>query len=134
MGIVVCAHLAAAFLLLSLSLSLFLERALSLSRWLGCATRLQKIYAKGGACFTGTMAFFGQVSTIVTSSATGALTPVITQLPTSNHDHAINGLAFDNAGVLLAAIGGNTNAGVPGALLVTARIVHSLSLSGWSSL
>ncbi len=39
--------------------------------------------------------------------------PLITGLPSSNHDHGINGLSFDNRGQLYVPIGGNTNAGVP---------------------
>jgi hypothetical protein len=37
---------------------------------------------------------------------------VVTGLPTSNHDHVVNGMSFDNAGDLLFAMGGNTNGGV----------------------
>ena len=37
---------------------------------------------------------------------------MITGLPTSNHDHGVNGLVFDNNGDLLLCVGGNTNAGV----------------------
>ncbi|NIS31049.1 MAG: hypothetical protein GWO04_14385, partial [Actinobacteria bacterium] len=37
---------------------------------------------------------------------------MITGLPTSNHDHAVNGMFFDNAGDLFISMGGNTNAGV----------------------
>jgi hypothetical protein len=68
------------------------------------------IYAKGGNCFTGTMSFPGQISTI--DMVGGGITPVITNLPTSNHDHAVNGMSFDNSGNLMFAIGSNTNAGV----------------------
>ena len=39
--------------------------------------------------------------------------PLITNLPVSNHDHAVNGMQFDNNGDLLICVGGNTNAGVP---------------------
>jgi glucose/arabinose dehydrogenase len=41
---------------------------------------------------------------------------VVTGLPVSDHDHGINGIEFDNDGNLLIQVGGNTNAGVPGAL------------------
>lgn len=37
-------------------------------------------------------------------------------LPISDHDHGINGLEFDDNGNLYIQVGGNTNAGVPGAL------------------
>jgi glucose/arabinose dehydrogenase len=44
---------------------------------------------------------------------------VVTGLPVSDHDHGVNGLEFDNDGNLLIQVGGNTNAGVPGALSST---------------
>ena len=53
----------------------------------------------------------GQVS-ILEGPNFSTVTPLITGLPVSNHDHGINGLAFDNHGDLLIAVGGNTNAGV----------------------
>jgi N-acetylneuraminic acid mutarotase len=37
---------------------------------------------------------------------------LITGLPVSNHDHAVNGIAFDNNGDLLISVGSMTNAGV----------------------
>ena len=37
---------------------------------------------------------------------------VVTGLPVSNHDHGVNALVFTNAGDLLIAVGGTTNAGV----------------------
>lgn len=47
----------------------------------------------------------------------GAPTPpqkVITGLPVSNRDHAVNGGTFTHDGTLLVAIGGMTNQGYPG--------------------
>ena len=41
---------------------------------------------------------------------------VITNLPVSDHDHAVNGLEFGDHGELYIQVGGNTNAGVPGGL------------------
>lgn len=38
--------------------------------------------------------------------------PLITNLPTSNHDHAVNGLLFDHNGDLLISVGSHTNAGI----------------------
>ena len=38
---------------------------------------------------------------------------VVDNLGVSNHDHGINGLAFDGNGDLLIAVGSNTNAGIP---------------------
>jgi glucose/arabinose dehydrogenase len=41
---------------------------------------------------------------------------IITGLPVSDHDHGVNGLEFGDHGELYILVGGNTNAGVPGAL------------------
>ena len=38
---------------------------------------------------------------------------LLSGLPSSNHDHGVNGIAFDNLGQLYVPQGGNTNAGVP---------------------
>lgn len=37
---------------------------------------------------------------------------VISGLPVSNHDHAVNGISFDHSGNMLISVGGSTNAGV----------------------
>lgn len=47
--------------------------------------------------------------------APGAPVEVISGLPVSNHDHAVNGLAFAHDGQLLIQVGGFTNAGIPSA-------------------
>jgi glucose/arabinose dehydrogenase len=44
------------------------------------------------------------------------LTDIITGLPVSDRDHAVNGILFGDYGELYIQNGGNTNAGVPGAL------------------
>ena len=72
-----------------------------------------KLFANGGSCFTGPSAYSSQVSRLDGPNFT-TVTPVVTGLPASNHDHAVNGLTFDNTGGLLIAVGGNTNAGVAG--------------------
>ena len=41
---------------------------------------------------------------------------VITGLPVSDHDHAVNGMEFGDHGELYFQVGGNTNAGIPGKL------------------
>ena len=69
------------------------------------------IYAQGGGCFTGPSPYTGQVS-VLTGPSFSTAQPLITKLPVSNHDHAVNGMQFDNNGDLLIANGGNTNAGV----------------------
>ncbi len=71
-----------------------------------------KLFANGGGSFTGSSAYNGQVS-VLTGPNFSSAQPLITGLPVSNHDHAINGMTFDNNGDLLFADGGNTNAGVP---------------------
>ncbi len=71
-----------------------------------------QLYANGGSCFTGFSPYSGQISVLEGPNFSTAI-PIITQLPASNHDHAVNHIEFDNLGVLYAAIGGNTNAGVP---------------------
>lgn len=70
-----------------------------------------QIYANGGGCFTGPAPYTGQVS-VLTGPSFSTVSPLITNLPVSNHDHAVNGMQFDNNGDLLIANGGNTNAGV----------------------
>ncbi|MCB0358528.1 MAG: IPT/TIG domain-containing protein, partial [Bdellovibrionales bacterium] len=66
----------------------------------------------GGGCPVGPFPYYGQVS-ILEGPNFDTVTPLITNLPVSNHDHGINGMTFDNQGDLLIAVGGNTNAGVP---------------------
>ncbi len=70
-----------------------------------------EMYAQGGLSFTGPSPYPGQVSLLQGPSFDTPF-PILTQLPTSNHDHGINGMLFDSAGDLLIAVGGNTNAGV----------------------
>lgn len=43
-------------------------------------------------------------------------TNVVTGIPISDHDHGVNGMEWGNDGELYICNGGNTNAGVPGAL------------------
>ncbi len=68
-------------------------------------------FVNGGATFTGPSDYTGQVSML---EGPNFDTPasLITGLPTSNHDHAVNGLVFDHNGDLLISVGSNTNAGV----------------------
>ncbi|HPF41305.1 MAG TPA: malectin domain-containing carbohydrate-binding protein [Phycisphaerae bacterium] len=71
-----------------------------------------QLFANGGACFDGASPYSGQVS-VLTGPNFDTITPLITGLPVSNHDHGVNGMQFDNAGNLLVCVGGNTNAGIP---------------------
>lgn len=55
--------------------------------------------------------YLGEVSRL-TGPTFASRTSVIGGLPTSNHDHGVNGMLFDQSGGLLIGVGGNTNAGV----------------------
>jgi len=70
-----------------------------------------EMYAQGGGSFSGPSPYPGQVSVLEGPDFDTPI-PLITQLPTSNHDHGVNGMLFDNNGDLLFSVGGNTNAGV----------------------
>jgi glucose/arabinose dehydrogenase len=71
-----------------------------------------ELYAEGGGNFTGPAPYNGQVS-VLTGPNFSKIKPLITGLPVSGRDHAINGMSFDDAGNLLIAVGSATNAGVP---------------------
>ena len=71
-----------------------------------------ELYAEGGGNFTGPAPYNGQVS-VLTGPNFSRITPLITGLPVSGRDHAINGMTFDDTGNLLIAVGSATNAGVP---------------------
>jgi N-acetylneuraminic acid mutarotase/glucose/arabinose dehydrogenase len=75
-----------------------------------------ELYADGGAPPVGPVPYPGEVS-ILTGPSFDTPQALITGLPTSNHDHGVNGMLFDNNGDLLIALGGNTNAGITSALL-----------------
>ncbi|HIK59973.1 MAG TPA: choice-of-anchor D domain-containing protein [Planctomycetes bacterium] len=68
-------------------------------------------WLNGGGSFSGPSPFTGQVSVLVGPNFDSPQT-LIEGLPTSNHDHGVNGLVFDHNGDLLICMGGNTNAGV----------------------
>ena len=68
-------------------------------------------WLNGGGAFSGPSPFTGQVS-VLTGPSFDVPQVLIDGLPTSNHDHGVNGLVFDNNGDLLICMGGNTNAGV----------------------
>ncbi len=70
-----------------------------------------KHFVNGGTTPTGPSPYTGQIS-VLTGPNFDAPTPLITGLPTSNHDHAVNGIAFDDNGDLLINIGSMTNAGI----------------------
>ena len=55
--------------------------------------------------------YSGQVSVLEGPDFT-TLTPVVDNIGVSNHDHGVNGLAFDDNGDLLITVGSNTNAGI----------------------
>ncbi len=68
-------------------------------------------YLNGGGSFVGPSDYTGEV-TILEGPNFDTPVPLITGLPTSNHDHAVNAIEFDNNGDMYIAVGGNTNAGV----------------------
>ena len=72
------------------------------------------LYANGGSSFPDTelSPYSGQISTLEGPDFS-TITPLITGLPVSNHDHGVNSMTFDNEGNLYIAVGGNTNAGIP---------------------
>ncbi len=70
-----------------------------------------EMFAQGGTSFSGPAPYPGQVSLLVGPDF-DAPVPVVTGLPTSNHDHGVNGMVFDGNGDLLICVGGNTNAGI----------------------
>ena len=55
--------------------------------------------------------YLGQVSAL--ASPLFLPTPLISGLPSTNHDHGINGMVFDNTGQIYVCVGGHTNAGIP---------------------
>ncbi len=69
-------------------------------------------FVNGGESPTGPSPYTGQIS-VLTGPSFATPVPLVTGLPTSNHDHAVNGIAFDNNGDLLISVGSMTNAGVP---------------------
>ena len=77
-----------------------------------------QLFANGGSSFPETelSPYSGQVS-VLGGSQFSSVNELISGLPVSNHDHGINGLAFDNAGDLYIAVGGNTNAGITNSAL-----------------
>jgi glucose/arabinose dehydrogenase len=76
---------------------------------------------------TSGLAINGKVSRIEGANL-DVVVDVITNLPVSDHDHAVNGLEFGDHGELYIQVGGNTNAGVPGRLSGT-RLLKENPLS-----
>ncbi len=69
------------------------------------------LYAQGGSSFQGEAPYPGHIS-VLEGPDFDTPVSIIDGLPSSNHDHGVNGMVFDHNGDLLIAIGGNTNAGV----------------------
>jgi glucose/arabinose dehydrogenase len=74
------------------------------------------VYVSHSFLFHGDIVNYNGKVSAVSGSDMLTVKDIITGLPVSDHDHAVNGLEFDNDGNLLIQVGGNTNAGVPGAL------------------
>ena len=71
----------------------------------------ETLFANGGTCFTNFSPYSGAIS-MLEGPSFNVVTPLVTGLPVSNHDHGVNGIEFDHHGDLLVSIGGNTSAGV----------------------
>ena len=69
----------------------------------------------GGEQSSSGAAINGKVS-VVSGANLDLLTDLVTGLPVSDHDHGVNGVAFDDYGDLYFMTGGSTNGGVKGAL------------------
>jgi glucose/arabinose dehydrogenase len=93
----------------------------------------QSIYVSHSALFHGSpnstsgVAINGKVSRIEGANM-DVVVDVVTNLPVSDHDHAVNGLEFGDHGELYIQVGGSTNAGVPGQLSGT-RLLKENPLS-----
>ncbi|MGQ0553950.1 MAG: IPT/TIG domain-containing protein [Planctomycetota bacterium] len=85
-----------------------------------------KLYADGGGALSGPSTYWGAVS-VLTGPDFDAPQPLVTGLAQSNSGHAVNGLAFDDNGDLLIAVGCNTNAGVA---YITMGMLPESPLSG----
>ena len=68
-------------------------------------------YADGLNELTDFSPYSGQVS-VLEGPDFNKLTPLVQNIGVSNHDHGVNGLAFDANGDLLITSGSNTNAGI----------------------
>jgi glucose/arabinose dehydrogenase len=68
-------------------------------------------FAQGGGSFQGPSPYPGAISRLDGPDFDTPV-PVVTNLPTSNHDHGVNGMEIDDNGDLLVSVGSNTNAGV----------------------
>ncbi len=69
------------------------------------------MYAQGGSSFSGPAPYPGRIS-VLTQPGFDSPVALVTGLPTSNHDHSVNGMEFDSNGDMLVPVGSNTNAGV----------------------
>jgi N-acetylneuraminic acid mutarotase len=69
------------------------------------------LFAQGGGAFTGPSPYPGQVS-LLSGPDFNSPQVVVSGLPSSNHDHGVNGLVFDHNGDLLICVGGTTDAGI----------------------
>ena len=68
-------------------------------------------FVNNGESPLGPSPYTGQIS-VLTGPSFSAPQALITGLPISNHDHGLNGIAFDDNGDLLINVGSMTNAGV----------------------
>jgi glucose/arabinose dehydrogenase/uncharacterized protein involved in tolerance to divalent cations len=74
------------------------------------------VYVAHSNLFHGEVVSYNGKVSAVSGANLDTVKHVVTGLPVSDHDHGINGMDFGSNGELYIQIGGNTNAGVPGAL------------------
>ena len=77
------------------------------------------VYVSHSTLFHGKVVDYNGKVSAVSGEKLDQLTHIVTGLPVSDHDHGINGMEFGDNGDLYIQVGGNTNAGVPGALSST---------------
>ena len=73
-----------------------------------------------------------QISYVMPNSPDKTVYPVVINLGVSNHDHAVNQVAFHDDGRLLWGQGSNTNAGVKNIMIggLDVRFHHCVNFSG----
>lgn len=75
---------------------------------------VNEIYPNGGKGVAGSPIPYSAAVVYLRSSDNFSVAhPAVKNLPTSDHDHGVNGISFLNTGELLILVGGDTNAGLP---------------------
>jgi len=74
------------------------------------------VYVSHATLFHGKLESFNGKISEISGSNLDSYRDVVTGLPVSDLDHGVNGIEFGDNGELYIQVGGNTNAGIPGAL------------------